>query len=145
MELEKKKAVIFDLDGTIRDLNGRKPYGDTVKDECINDLPIHQIIELTKFYYFHSNKQVLIVSGCMENARIPTMQWFDKHGVEWHELYMRHTRDYRPDEILKKEIYIREIKPRYNVVMVYDDRPKIVRMYRELGLKVADVGKGEEF
>ena len=141
----KHNAVIFDLDGTLRDVNGRIPYGVTVKDECINDLPIEPIIDLTRLYYHYRNTKVLIVSGCMEDARIVTMQWLNKHGVEWHELFMRPLRDYRPDEILKAEIFHRDIKPRYDVIMAYDDRPKIVRMWRSLGIKVADVGKGEEF
>ena len=33
----------------------------------------------------------------------------------------------------------------YDPVMAFDDRPSVVRMWREQGLVVADVGEGKEF
>jgi hypothetical protein len=34
---------------------------------------------------------------------------------------------------------------RFNPVMAFDDRPAVVRMWKENGLIVADVGNGVEF
>ena len=33
----------------------------------------------------------------------------------------------------------------YNPIMAFDDRPNVIRMWREQGLMVADIGKGVEF
>ena len=32
-----------------------------------------------------------------------------------------------------------------NIFMVFDDRPSVIRMWRENGVKVVDVGDGVEF
>lgn len=29
--------------------------------------------------------------------------------------------------------------------MAFDDRPRVIKMYREMGVKVVDVGNGEDF
>jgi len=55
---------------------------------------------------------------------------------------MRSQGDTRPDEIVKREIYEEHIKPLYNVDFVLDDRNKVVKMWRSLGLKVLQVAEG---
>ncbi len=46
----------------------------------------------------------------------------------------------RKDTIVKEEIFWRDIADNYNVQFVIDDRPSVARMWRELGLKVFQVG-----
>jgi hypothetical protein len=41
---------------------------------------------------------------------------------------MRGEKDHRPDEIVKEEIYHKYIEPEYNVVAIFDDRDKVVKM-----------------
>jgi hypothetical protein len=49
--------------------------------------------------------------------------------------------DHRPAHEVKKEIYHREIKGKYDVLFCLDDDPKCVQMYRDLGLRCLDVGR----
>ncbi len=57
---------------------------------------------------------------------------------------MRRSGDNRPDEIVKKEI-LDTLLNKDSVIRVYDDRPKVVRMWRAEGLEVVDCGDGVEF
>ena len=59
---------------------------------------------------------------------------------------MRKNRDYRPDTIVKKEMYDQMLVDGYKPTLVFDDRPSVLRMWREIvGLTVVDVGMGIEF
>ena len=61
-------------------------------------------------------------------------------------LYMRKEKDYRKDTIVKREMYDQMLEDGYNPKLVFDDRPSVLRMWREIdGLKVVDVGDGLEF
>jgi hypothetical protein len=51
--------------------------------------------------------------------------------------------DMRNDSIVKEEIYEEHIKPRFNVRFVLDDRDRVVKMWRENGLKVLQVAEGD--
>jgi hypothetical protein len=57
---------------------------------------------------------------------------------------MRRKGDKRQDTDVKSDIYNRYLK-QYDIVRVFDDRPSVIRMWREKGLEVEDVGNGEEF
>jgi trehalose-6-phosphatase len=139
---KKKTAVLFDLDGTLANLNGRSPYDQTL---CGDDLIHEHIAEIARMYAKHSPHEVIIVSGRFVDCLDETVDWLCTHGILYRHLYMRNSKDQRPDTEIKAEIYHNKIEPDYDVVMVYDDRPKVIRMWRELGLNVADVGKGVEF
>ena len=56
---------------------------------------------------------------------------------------MRNANDYRPDEVIKKEIYEREIKGKYDIICVFDDRNKVVDMWREEGFLCCQVADGD--
>jgi hypothetical protein len=58
---------------------------------------------------------------------------------------MRKEGDYRSDDIIKKEL-LDEIVADFGKVpnIVFDDRPRVVKMWRENGVFVADVYQGEE-
>ena len=58
---------------------------------------------------------------------------------------MRANKDYKPDYVSKSNLYQKVLADGYKPVMVFDDRPSVIRMWRERGLLVADVGKGEDF
>ena len=56
---------------------------------------------------------------------------------------MRAAGDDRKDEIIKREIYNREIKPAFDVLCVLDDRDQVVRMWRAMGLTCLQVAPGD--
>ncbi len=139
-------AVIFDLDGTLADLNGRSPY-EKGQVNCDQDLVHEHICELARLYYKYTPHKVIILSGRFGTKEImhKTWWWLENQGILFDHLYMREPNDQRPDTEIKSEIYYRDIAPYFNTVLVFDDRPKVIRMWRACGLNVADVGKGVEF
>jgi hypothetical protein len=55
---------------------------------------------------------------------------------------MRKQGDFRRDSIVKKEIYDNDIKGKFDVEFVLDDRQQVVDMWREIGLKCLQVAPG---
>ena len=58
---------------------------------------------------------------------------------------MRRGTDKRPDTEVKKQILDTYFPDKSVIHTVIDDRPSVIRMWREQGLKVIDVGEGIEF
>jgi hypothetical protein len=86
---------------------------------------------------------IILVSGRMEKNREVTETWLIKNLIHHTALFMRPTDDIRNDTIVKQEIYEREIKGKYNVLFVLDDRDRVVRMWRDQGLKCLQVAEGD--
>ena len=87
---------------------------------------------------------LVIVSGRSELARADTETWLARHlAVAYEGPYMRAGGDERQDAIIKREIYEREIAPRFTVLCVLDDRDQTVRMWRRLGLTCLQVAPGD--
>jgi predicted kinase len=98
---------------------------------------------ISKIYFF---------SGRTDNYRLPTLRFLlnkcgfcDVDNDPYFKLVMRETGDNRSDEVVKKEFFDEHIKGKYNVFVVIDDRPKVIRMWHSLGLPVFNVGDGHEF
>jgi hypothetical protein len=76
-----------------------------------------------------------------------SIDWIRKHvfmsDLAPVEIYMRPSGDRRPDFVVKKEIYARDIEPRHNVWFVLDDRSSVVKMWREIGLTCLQVAEGD--
>ena len=138
-ETDRPPAFIFDIDGTLAMRNGRDPYD---WDLAGADLPNQAVIDVAQALD-HAGHQLLYVSGRPEDIRTTTELWLHEHvGVEA-PLLMRPSRDFRSDVEIKREIYLNEIKPRYEVVAVFDDRTRIVELWRnELGLVCLQVAPG---
>ena len=144
---------ICDIDGTVADLTHRLGFirGEGKKnwkafhDNVDGDSPIHQVIEVIKALKA-AGHDIIFVSGRMgyDNVVCKTKAWLDMNGIEYNAIFFRKAGDYRPDDVVKKEIldHIRE-----NIgepFAVFDDRPRVVRMWRNEGLFVFNVYQGEE-
>lgn len=110
--------------------------------ECVNDTPIKPIVDLVEL--LSNQYYVLIVSGRpMDTCGIATEDWLLKHKIYYKHLFMRDNGDSRDDTIVKREIA--ELLPMERIAYVIDDRPKVLRMWRELGLTTLAVGDLKEF
>ena len=92
---------------------------------------------------------VLIVSGRDDTCKEVTEKWLQDNHIPYDEIHMRDTNAVDEDgkklddRVIKKDIYDKWIKNRYNVRFVLDDRNRVVEMWRSLGLKVLQVGEGD--
>ncbi len=147
----KKNIVICDIDGTVADTDHRTHFvQQDPKDwkgffEAMVDDPVREDIRELLRQLHADGKTIVFVSGRPENYREFTEKWLMMNGFDfaW-GLLMRGAKDSRPDTEVKKEIFDRYFAGK-EVVKVIDDRPSVIRMWREQGLEVLDVGKGIEF
>lgn len=153
MSLMKPRAIIVDIDGTIANHMGhdseRSHYDYSKVDQ---DLPFQDIIDLIGIYldHHHVTDIPLIVTGRegTEECRGKTIDWLKAYAVSLGPinggmLFMRPEGDHRPDTIIKEEIYKRDIEPFYDVKYVFEDRSRVVKMWRELGLRCLQVADGD--
>jgi len=143
-----RNAVIFDLDGTISDLEHRRPMlserpprWDDFYEACHLDGFNSWAGELRRAMAAAGYK-IIILSGRMATVKEKTEDWLDKHNFEYDALVMREAGNTEPDNALKKRFYQDLVKPYFNVLFVVDDRQKVVDMWRELGLVCLQCDKG---
>jgi hypothetical protein len=172
--MEKQKAVIFDIDGVLAKKNPDREHREYDKVdldlpiECCFDLLLHYIAKQIP------HCEILFITGRKKYCFDKTLEWLQKnirtvfkdHFFVKHErflpnelflienyrgdivtaatIFMRDDKDHRPSDILKKEIYENHIKDKYDVIAVFEDDPKNVKMFRDLGLFVFDVGRENE-
>lgn len=134
-------AIIVDIDGTLALHNGRSPYDWSKCSEDKLNVPVARAIRAV-FMGIDAPINVLIVSGRDESARSDTLYWLTKNDIPFTDMFMRPEGDKRKDVIIKQEIYEREIKGKYNVLFVFDDRNQVVNYWRSLGLTVFQVAEG---
>lgn len=127
------EIIICDLDGTLCHLNGRNPYDAST---CENDILNPVVASIIK------DQNVILVSGREDKYRQATIKFLENHDIHYIDLYMRDTDDFRNDAIIKKEIYEKYIKGKFNVKFVLDDRNRVVELWRSLGLTCLQVADG---
>ena len=139
-------AYIFDMDGTLSDVTHRVHFiTDNSKDwdaffEGIEkDNPKLDVLNTLK--ELSRENTILIVTGRHAKYRQVTMDWLDKYNVPYDILITRKDSDFREDTIIKQEIYNNEIKNKFHVVGVFDDRTRVVKMWRGLGLTCFQVAQ----
>ncbi len=130
-------CVIVDIDGTVALMTGRGPFDwHSVHTDTPNEPVCHLVRGI--------QDKVIFVSGRDAACRTATEQWlFNQNLISGCDLFMRPEGDMRDDRIVKEEIYRREIEGKYNVRYVIDDRAKVVRLWRSLGLPCFQVAEGE--
>lgn len=132
-------CYIFDLDGTLAKMN-RSPYDWNAVD---TDLPNEPVVKLYKLLLAQETFDIIVVSGRDSVCRVKTEAWLAKYCGRPDALFMRPQGDNRDDRIVKQEIYEREIKDKYRVLGIFDDRSKVVRFWRSLGLPCFQVAEGD--
>jgi hypothetical protein len=131
-------CVICDLDGTLAIHVARGPYEEEKCDTDAVDRHVNMVLEALKY----AGHEIIFLSGRKDKVREKTQNWLEDHGWDKETLLMRKTEDNRNDAIVKNEIFDEHIRGNYNVVCVLDDRDRVVKRWRELGLKCLQVNYG---
>ena len=133
-------AVIFDIDGTLAHMQGRRGTFDWNKVGV--DVVDEKVREIAKAFK-NSGYEIIIVTGRDGVSKELTRQWLIDNKIPFDVLYTKPENDFRKDTITKTEIYDNYIKGRYNVLCALDDRKQAVDLWRSLGIKCLQVEDGD--
>lgn len=137
LRLPNAPVVLCDVDGTLADhLGVRSPFDES---KVLLD-NVHEVVaDWLRALYPHYN--VVIVSGRHDTCGEDTVVWLEGHGIPFDHILMRAGGDNRSDFIIKKEILteLLSVLSQGQLAFVLDDRPQVVRMWRDNGLKVYPV------
>ena len=147
-----QKAIICDIDGTLSlKHDGRTWYDASTSDLDKPNKPVLALLRLIQEANWHGlnteqDCQIIFLSGRQEKDREPTEKFLEKHMLKRYPLFMRTTDDFRNDTIIKRELYEENVKGKYEILFVLDDRNSekcpVVDMWRELGLPCFQVAVG---
>jgi phosphoglycolate phosphatase-like HAD superfamily hydrolase len=145
--------IVFDLDGTlaldhhrVHHLKGEEKNWDAYFAACGDDEPATEIIKLMRGLTMIGEK-CAIWSGRSMSAIKETEAWIKQHnllGYVW-EIRMRHVTDRTQDDILKKQ-WLDEhnaAHPDDPVTLVFEDRARVVAMWRANGIVCCQVAPGD--
>ena len=148
-----KKTVIFDLDGTLALIDKRRALA--AKDNGkINwktffdpmnislDEPNIPVIEMAKTLKAQGHS-VVIFSGRDSISRTETMAWLKKFGVPFDVLKMRPEGSFTPDDVLKQDWLDQLFPNKSDILCIFDDRDKVVKMWRSNGIACFQVAPGD--
>lgn len=146
-------CIIVDLDGTIAHnkidpVTGNRArgwYDNDVSGDEFDDVVFFMAYALSMKY----NADIVFLTGRSVKAWQSSKEWLDKNLSKYggllhnkgYQLYARSMNDSRPDTEVKRDMYDTFIDGRYDrVVAVFDDRPSVVGLWHDLGLKVFALG-----
>lgn len=156
-----RPIYIFDLDGTLANAEHRvhliqgpkkdwKAFFAAAKD----DTPIDSVIRTMQTLH-QSGAEIWVWTGRSDEVREDTAAWLLKYCqfnansffsnlCSPERFMMRKAGDYRPDHVIKAEWLSMLDPPVYNrLTAVFEDRDRVVEMWRAAGVTCFQVAKGE--
>lgn len=146
-------TVIFDLDGTLALIEKRRQLA--TKDNGKLDwntfflptnigldepnVPVIKTFQAMKDAGFN----VGIFSGRNSISKKETESWLAENGIRPDFLYMRPQDSFMKDDILKKKWLDQLLSDGKNVMCAFDDRDKVVKMWRDNGISCFQVNYGD--
>jgi len=137
-----KKAIIFDLDGTLADTEDyealHKINSDEFRAVARHAEPYPQMVAKA-IEAKRAGRDVVILTARSAHYRKDTTEWLHKHGIPYDQLYMRPIDNKEKDKKIKKEILEDQILPNFRVKKAYDDKKKNVKMFLKEGIDAEQV------
>jgi len=120
-----------------------KPDWKAFHKACVDDTPINSTISLLAYAMERDVLRLWIVSGRSDEVGDETVQWINDNVGSFDRLIMRKAGDYTPDDQLKEQWLLDGTIPKDRVLCVFDDRRRVVDMWRRHGLTCYQVAEGE--
>lgn len=141
--------IIFDVDGTLMDIEHRRVYlnnGNNDWDAFNNamhlDVPNDPVMRIA-FDMSEAGHELVICSARNERHRAITEKQITDCGVKFGHLFLRGDDDYRPDDEFKQDVLDALIAQDWKPDLIFDDRNKVVDMWRRNGLVCVQVAEGD--
>lgn len=131
-------CVLIDIDGTVAHKAPERGFFDW--DMVDRDIPRTPVIAMV-CGLIDQGYQPIFLSGRDGSCMEATYDWIYKHimyylypDCDFH-LFMRTAGDMRKDYIVKRELFDKYVKDKFNVVAVLDDRPQVItNCWLDIGL-----------
>jgi predicted kinase len=135
-----ERAIIVDIDGTVAKMDGRGAFD---WDRVGEDKPNSPIIDIVQ--RFATTHTIIFMSGRDSVCREQTLVWLkDNVRLTHFHLFMRPEGDNRKDSIVKRELFDTNVRDKFHIDFVLDDRNQVVDMWRnDLGLMCLQVDWGD--
>lgn len=133
-------AVVVDIDGTLAATNPQGPCGTT---RCVTDDLQQRLANMLQQFTRDHGSHVVILTGRDEEHGDSLYEWLTVKSVRYDEAHMRPRGDTRRDNVVKLELFNRHVRNRFNVIAAFDDRDRVVRLWRRLGLLTCAVTFGD--
>ena len=145
-----QNCYIFDIDGTLAKMNGRSPFEwHRVGEDEVNE-SVTRLFGIIR----DQGEKIFIFSGRDSVCREETWGWLrDKDLIDdvdillsedgyigQVELFMRPEYSTEKDFYVKLQMFDEQVRGKYNVMGVFDDRPQVCRLWNLLGLPLFKVG-----
>ena len=153
-QLTMKDTFIFDLDGTLALIDRRRArasQGGKIDWKVFFDPELVKTDEPNEsvICVAHTLRaqgfRIVIFSGRSESTQEVTLEWLKLHQVEFDQIRMRPVNSFVPDEQLKAS-WLAEDFPgdqQQRIVGIFDDRDKVVDMWRSKGITCFQVAPGD--
>ena len=145
-------TVIFDLDGTLAIIDKRRekaalPNGKinwkTFFDPANIELDEPNVPVIKAFQAMKAaGYRVGIFSGRDAVSYEETSKWLEKYRVDFDFMRMRPKGSHTPDDVLKKQWLDEELSTGEEILCTFDDRDKVVKMWRDNGIACFQVAEG---
>jgi len=145
-----KPTVLFDIDGTLADIQHRRHFLKSAKPDWQSfnrkmgeDTPNQPVVTLYKTLWDSQNYQLILVSGRGEESRKITEIWLTWNSIPFDRLLMRPAGDFRPDVEVKQDILDRLWSEGAEILFAVDDRNAVVEMWRRNGITCLQCAEGD--
>lgn len=140
-------AWVFDVDGTLADISYRDPFHThRIPEDSLHEDVAQLLADLRATRAITAARpddypRIIIATGRQAADADPTRTWLRKQGIDYDEFHCRTTDEGTkvPDTVVKYRM-ARDISSRYRIRGWVDDRPKVSRMLRSIGIQVFQVG-----
>ncbi len=146
------KTIIFDLDGTLANIDHRRPYVTNGNHDWASfnhpmnieqDKPNIPIVEIYKALQDTLEYRMVIFTGRTCSASKVTQSWLAQYDIFYEIMHMRLDGDFRPDHVVKQEMLDNLLDLGHTIFMVVDDRKQVLDMWQRNGIFTLDVGQGK--
>jgi phosphoglycolate phosphatase-like HAD superfamily hydrolase len=142
--------VIFDVDGTLMDIEHRRHHVEqkprdfnAFREDMIYDTPNKDVVMMAKLLK-DAGHSILIATGRLAKDKALTLKQLRDAGVEYDAVFFRSVEEqYKPDHMVKEQMLEDMKQFGYNPTIAFDDRDRVVEMWRQNGLRVFQVDKGD--
>ena len=143
--------VIFDVDGTLFNIDQRRHLveGDNndwktfLSVEAMEgDTPNQPVLDVC-IALQDAGSEIVVVSARNERHRQVTETQLHTAGVQFSHLFLREDEDFRADDEFKKDVLDALIAADWKPDLVFDDRNRVVDMWRANGIPCFQVAEGD--